>query len=113
MLHRDISGETSAGNTRGLTRDWPVRTRPPVRTDPSSRYVPPSGALTTATLAAILAFIAAFVMGAFDVGIGNGLLCAGAAVLAYSVPATLFGWPRITFDDLVTAGQTLSAPFRH
>jgi hypothetical protein len=38
---------------------------------------------------------------AFNVGFMQGAATAGVALVVYSVPATLFDWPRITLTDVL------------
>ncbi len=41
----------------------------------------------------------AVTMAAFNAGFMQGAATAGAVLVVYSVPATLFDWPRITLTD--------------
>jgi hypothetical protein len=43
----------------------------------------------------------------FELGIVNGLAATGAALVAYSVAATIFDWPRMTWHDAATILQIL------
>ena len=45
--------------------------------------------------------VCAITMGAFDLGFMYGTATAVGALVIYSVPATLFDWPRITLTDVV------------
>jgi hypothetical protein len=47
----------------------------------------------------LLAFVWATAMAAFDLGFVQGAATVGSVLILYSVPATLFDWPRITLAD--------------
>ena len=47
----------------------------------------------------LLAFVWATAMAAFDLGFVQGAATAGSVFVLYSIPATLFDWPRITLAD--------------
>ena len=53
---------------------------------------------------------AAFAISAFQVGVLSGLGLGGGALVIYMVPATIFDWPRITWDDITgIVGAVLAA----
>jgi hypothetical protein len=59
---------------------------------------------------AIVAGMTALVMSAFQVGMTTGLGATGGALIVYAVPATIFDWPRLTWEDVLsTIGTILSA----
>ena len=59
---------------------------------------------------AIVVGITALVTSAFQVGVLTGLGATGGALIVYTVPATIFDWPRLTWEDVVsTIGAVLSA----
>jgi hypothetical protein len=45
--------------------------------------------------------ICAVAMTAFNLGFTHGTAARALGVVVYSVPATLFDWPRITFSDVI------------
>ncbi len=47
----------------------------------------------------LLAFVWATAIAAFDFGFVQGAATAGSVLVLYSLPATLFDWPRITLAD--------------
>jgi hypothetical protein len=47
-------------------------------------------------------------MAAFKLGVMHGVGTSVVAVVIYSVPATLFDWPRITLADLASWSATLA-----
>jgi hypothetical protein len=54
--------------------------------------------------------VAALAMSAFQLGIATGLGTAGGVLIVYAVPATIFDWPRLTWDDVLSGvGAILSA----
>jgi hypothetical protein len=59
---------------------------------------------------AIVVGITALVTSAFQIGVMTGLGATGGALIVYAVPATIFDWPRLTWEDVVsTIGAILSA----
>jgi len=50
---------------------------------------------------AVFTAICAVAMTAFNLGFTHGTAAGALGVVIYSVPATLFDWPRITFSDVV------------
>ena len=66
--------------------------------------LPPRRAGRVLRLGLILAAfsgICAVAMTAFNLGFTHGTTAGALAVVIYSVPATLFDWPRITFSDVI------------
>jgi hypothetical protein len=47
----------------------------------------------------LLTFVWVTAIAAFDFGFVQGAATAGSVLILYSVPATLFDWPRITLAD--------------
>jgi hypothetical protein len=59
---------------------------------------------------AIVVGMTALVMSAFHVGMITGLGATGGALVVYAVPATIFDWPRLTWDDVLSGlGAIISA----
>ncbi|HYF56669.1 MAG TPA: hypothetical protein VEA41_20620 [Salinarimonas sp.] len=59
------------------------------------------GFLRLALVVGALYAIAWIAMAAFGLGVSHGLLTGGGALVVYTVPATIFDWPRLTFSDIV------------
>ncbi len=58
----------------------------------------------------ILVGVAALVSTAFQLGMTQGLATAGGVLVVYAVPATILDWPRLTFEDVISAlGAILAA----
>ena len=58
----------------------------------------------------IVVGMAALVISAFQVGMVTGLGATGGALIVYAVPATIFDWPRLTWEDVLsTIGAIVSA----
>jgi uncharacterized membrane protein YccC len=57
----------------------------------------------------VLAGVAALVTAAFRVGMAQGLAAAGGVLVVYAVPATIFDWPRLTLEDVMSALGALAA----
>jgi len=50
---------------------------------------------------ALFSAICAVAMTSFNLGFTHGTAAGAVGVVIYSVPATLFDWPRITFSDVI------------
>ena len=51
----------------------------------------------------VFAGFAGLAISAFQLGVTTGLGAAGGVLIVYAIPATIFDWPRLTFDDLIAA----------
>lgn len=61
------------------------------------------GRTRTFRLVIILALLAGFtasLLWAFELGAMTALVAVGGGALVYSVPATIFDWPRLGWDDV-------------
>ena len=60
-------------------------------------------------ISAIVA-IAVLAVQAFNWGLAEGLGAGAVTLVIYTVPATVFDWPRLTFEDIINAlGALVSA----
>lgn len=59
------------------------------------------GALRTLLALALLCSFVLVATSAFRLGMMAGLAAAGAGLIVYSVPATIFDWPRLTLEDVI------------
>ena len=57
----------------------------------------------------IVAGLTMLVTSAFRLGMNTGFAAAIGAFVVYSVPATIFDWPRLTWEDIMSALGALAS----
>jgi len=58
----------------------------------------------------VIVAIAVLAVQAFNWGLAEGLGAGAVTLVIYTVPATVFDWPRLTFEDIINAlGALVSA----
>lgn len=57
------------------------------------------GAIVAVALLGLTAWIASTIL-AFEIGFLDGLALGGGALVVYMIPATIYDWPRITWDHI-------------